>query len=59
MKKNNVKLTFSKHTVASLEDILGGLRSETSYSCPGDQCLTNAKTCAQNGPCEHTIGQGQ
>jgi hypothetical protein len=56
MKKNNVKLAISKMTIASLENIFGG-RSVTSYSCPGDQCPTeDAKTCAQNGPCEVSIG---
>jgi hypothetical protein len=53
MKKNNVKLGFSKSIIASLENINGGRASETSYSCPGDNCPTDAKTCA-NGPCEDT-----
>ncbi|WP_420571401.1 hypothetical protein [Kordia sp.] len=49
MKKSKAKLALSKSTIVSLENIRGG-RSETSYSCPGDQCPTKAKTCA-NGPC--------
>ena len=52
MKKNTVKLAISKTTIASLENIVGG-RSQTSYSCPGDHCPTDAKTCANNGPCEY------
>lgn len=52
MKKNNVKLAFSKRTISSLENIHGGRASVTSYSCPGDQCLTAAKTCVNNGPCQ-------
>lgn len=57
MKKSRAKLAISKKTVASLENILGGFRqAETSYeSCPGQQCLTDAKTCAENGPCEDTF----
>lgn len=51
MKKNSVKLAISKTTIASLENIVGG-HSETSYSCPGDQCETSPKTCA-NGLCEY------
>ncbi|MBC8755221.1 hypothetical protein H2O64_11090 [Kordia sp. YSTF-M3] len=51
MKKSKAKLTLSKSTIVSLENIRGG-RSETSYSCPGDHCPTDAKTCA-NGPCEN------
>ncbi|WP_298517252.1 hypothetical protein [uncultured Kordia sp.] len=54
MKKSKTKLSISKKTVASLENIYGG-RSVTSESCPGDQCPTKAKTCAHNGPCEDTI----
>lgn len=57
MKKNNVKLAISKKTIASLENILGGFRqAETSYeSCPGQQCLTDAETCVENGPCDNTM----
>lgn len=51
MKKSKSKLSFSKRTIVSLENLRGG-RSETSYSCPGDQCPTKARTCA-NGPCNH------
>ncbi|QHI37345.1 hypothetical protein IMCC3317_27240 [Kordia antarctica] len=54
MKKSKTKLAFSKSTISALENIRGG-RSETSYSCPGDQCLTDAKTCVNNGPCDNTI----
>ncbi|MGH1384497.1 hypothetical protein [Kordia sp.] len=56
MKKSRAKLAISKKTVASLENIFGGRGSVTSYSCPGDQCPTDAKTCAENGPCEVSIG---
>jgi hypothetical protein len=56
MKKNNVKLAISKKTIASLENITGGRHAVTSYeSCPGQQCLTDAETCVENGPCENTI----
>ncbi|MFK7750370.1 MAG: hypothetical protein AB8B65_18405 [Kordia sp.] len=55
MKKSSAKLAISKKTVASLENIFGGRGSVTSYSCPGDQCPTEGKTCAKDGPCERTI----